>query len=153
MSIIKAIYKAEPIIRPTGNSTITAVSIKYNGQSYTGTAICHPDDKDFYSRKVGQRIALSRARIAAMKAELKREKNKYKITTDFCRIMTNDLTLVNESSMFKKRFFKLLNRTAGRIDSLEKGIIRERNSLKEYLKGLDKAINSVTRMRNKDKNN
>ena len=41
--------------------------IYYNGHAFDGTAICHDDDKDFESERVGLTIAESRANIKVLR--------------------------------------------------------------------------------------
>ena len=155
MSIVKTIYNLTPLDRSPCLNNETIMTLTYNGHVYVGIAKCHPDDMAFISRKVGRRIALSRARINLMKAELKKEKDKYKIISDFyMEIMTNaPEPLPNEFSVFETRYLKIYSNISNRLKILESAIKKEENSLRTYLKGLDKAIESVTKMRNKDKSN
>ena len=67
MSIVSAIYKAPVVGRVVmPDAGEVSVLIKYNGHLYQGVALLHPEDKDFFSEKVGYNIALSRARIEAL---------------------------------------------------------------------------------------
>lgn len=41
--------------------------IYYDGEIFTGKAVCHPDDKDIFSPRFGQEIAHKRATLKALK--------------------------------------------------------------------------------------
>lgn len=53
----------EPIYKFHEDTGIASCMLKINNKSYYGTAICHSDDRDFMSEKVGFTIAEARARI------------------------------------------------------------------------------------------
>lgn len=157
MSIVTAIYKA-PVIRSSFRNDIgeTSVVIKYNGKNYWGRAILHIEDKDFYSSKVGRHIAISRARINAMKAELKREEYNYKICDKFFyetfssgRVDPSDKIVYSDELAYA--LSTKIERMENRCKNLRTAIKREQNSLKLYIEGQEKAITSVKKMRAKDK--
>jgi len=59
--------------------TLTATCILYkdNGQIFTGTATCHPDDFDMCNEKTGYEIATRRATINSLKQYLNELKAGY----------------------------------------------------------------------------
>lgn len=63
------VYEA-PVVKEERNTEagITKVTILIEDEEFTGTAKLHPDDADFDSKRVGRKIALSRARIRALLA-------------------------------------------------------------------------------------
>lgn len=144
MSIVNAIYKA-PIVRKAycDIEGTTHIVIKYNGKYYGGWACTNDSDKEFFSKKVGKNIALSRARLKAMKAELKRCDTEYRERKIFADLRT-DLLKDHEMSL-------LINRSKWRCESLRLAIKREKNNLAKYIEGQDKAIQSVKKMREKVK--
>ena len=76
MSLIKQIYKAP--VNEKIEDFIT-VSITVNGKEFYGWAHCHPDDKEFCSRKVGTTIAHMRATITALKYQRNEAHYEYKV--------------------------------------------------------------------------
>lgn len=145
MNIVKAIYKA-PILQIESYFNTTSVSIKYNGRLYTGYAYLNEEeDFNFFSEKVGKNIALSRARTKAMKTELEREKNSYREVNNFFNLKPNLLRDEDHKS--------LLNRKKWRCESLRTAIKNEKHNLNKYLEGQDRAIKSIKKIRNKDKEN
>lgn len=140
MSIVKAIYNVKPEYSYSDNEYKTTAVIKYNGQTYIGSSSVHPDDKDFASIRVGKNIALSRARIKAMKSELKREQLEYDINNRFyCKIVS--------SNDFKP--IKILINAKFRCQDLRVAIKKEEHNLNKYLQGQAKAIESIRRFRSK----
>lgn len=142
MSIVKAIYAVKPRYFHSIDNYNTRAIIKYCGHNYMGRADVHPDDIDFTSTIVGRNIALSRARIAAMKAELKREKNEYDIKSKFF-IQAEPMA---ESEL---RTIKLIKRAQLRCKNLRTAIKWEEDNLNKYLQGQAKAIESVKKFRAK----
>ena len=76
MNIVKRIYTA-PIVKIINGDLGTALAIEYDGLSFMGYSQCHPQDNDFASARVGYNIALSRARISALKHEYNKAKERY----------------------------------------------------------------------------
>lgn len=156
MSIVSAIYKA-PVIRKSYRDDIgeTSVVIRYNGKNYRGKAILHIDDRDFYSSKVGRTIALSRARISAMKAELKREELNLKINKAFFydTIHSKDLSLdeLIGHDYVTELLLDTLNRMTTRCNNLRAAINLEKQYLATYIKGQEKAVKTVKRFRSQGK--
>lgn len=144
MSIVNAIYNA-PIIRKAycDIEGTTHIVIKYNGKYYGGWARTNDSDKEFFSKKVGRNIALSRARLNAMKAELKRCDIEYRERKIFTGLRT-DLSKDLEMKI-------LVDRSKWRCESLRDAIKREKNNLRKYIDGQDRAIQSVKKMRDKAK--
>lgn len=144
MSAVTAIYKA-PVIGKAILPDVGEVSviIQYNGRVYQGVALLHPEDKDFFSEKVGYNIALSRARIEALedilidiKTEEKIKEQMYYEATTF----SNHLPEYSDPNMV---FIKNLMRVKHRIEIIQEAIKNEKKILKNYLEGQDKALESV----------
>jgi len=67
MSAVTAIYNAPVVGKAVlPESGEVSIIIQYRGRLYQGVALLHPEDKDFFSEKVGCNIALARARIEAL---------------------------------------------------------------------------------------
>lgn len=150
MSAISAIYKAETIgkaVLPDAGEV--SVIIKYNNRLYQGVALLHPDDKDFFSERVGYNIAISRARIEALEDVLidVKEEAQYK------QQMLDEVTRFGEfkcqedmydpTGMFRQNVVRVLTR----IENLQEAIKKEKRILANYIKGQAKALESVKRYR------
>ena len=72
--------KQQPIVEVSHEIDLT---IKYNGRKYIGYAICHPDDEEFFSEKVGKNIAYMRACINAMFGERAKARKEYEFLKNF----------------------------------------------------------------------
>lgn len=143
MSIVNAIYNA-PVIRCSHfDDNFTSVVIKYNGQTYKGMSYVHPDDREYFSKKVGRNIALSRARTKAMKAELKRCNVEYRERKIFANLRTD----LNKDFEMQT----LIDRSKWRCEDLRAAIKREKHNLYKYIQGQERAVQSVKRLREKVK--
>lgn len=154
MSVVTAIYNApiaNKIIDVTHNTV--QVNINYNGKSYIGIARLHPNDKDFFSRKVGYNIALSRARLSAMKAELKAARIELNRRYDFYQEIIGYGKFSPAEVDPTGRVYYGITRLFQRTTQLKKAIKKEENSLRMYLQGQQKAIKSIKQFRAKDNNN
>ena len=155
MKLISAIYDA-PVYITNYNENYVGVAIFYDGHNWTGRAYLHPEDKDFYSPKVGRRIALSRARIKIMQYELKKMdeaiKQRELFYREVCGYGSKDYMEVDPTGSFRKN----ITRNKLRYEELLKKKEYEVRHLKNYLEGQRKAIATVKRMRaseQKDNNN
>lgn len=153
MSIIKTIYSLTPVDRSRCANREIVMTITYNGKVYSGIAYCHPDDKDFSSRKVGQRIALSRARLQLLKSERDKVNEEVHWKRRVYTEVTNHNFTTKDGTPKFPELARNYQKAYDRLDRLNCAIKREEKSLKKYLEGLDKAIDSVTRLRNKGKSN
>lgn len=151
MKIINAIYSAPYKVDFHGRDIY--VEIKYNNHLYIGSAHCHPEDLDFYSEKVGQTIALTRARIKILREEY------YKIS----KLLTSKYNFYNEVTGHGEKsyrevdptgaFCQNIKRTEFRQKVLQKSLTKEIKNLNNYLKGYVRVIESVKRQRNMDNSN
>lgn len=153
MKLISAIYNAP--VRIVGyDENYVSVTIFYDGHDWTGLAYLHPDDKDFYSPRVGRRIATVRARIKIMRYEI--EKMKKSITErelfyrEVCGYGSKDYMQVDPSDSFRQN----ITRHKKRCEMLEQALKTEEENLKKYLNGQKKAITIIKNMRkNKEMDN
>ena len=151
MGIIKAIYNTKPkyLINDEERSIVAIIS--YQNQSFSGVASCCKPDKDFYSHKVGKRIALARARIAALKWIKKEAIFSYQVKTqaykEACCFGEKKCNEVDPTGRFKKSIDKEIQR----IEKLKTAIKKEELFLREYIKDANYMINIVKAHREKDK--
>ena len=147
MSAIKAIYKAEKQFVVDDISSTIYAHIFYNGQWYQGEARLHPEDKNFFSEKVGKTIALSRARQRALK-EVLREATvianiKYQMYQEITAYGSKAPAEVDPTGAM------LLNtqRALLRVKTLKEQLLNEQANLSEYLQDQAKALRIVKKIR------
>lgn len=58
--------------------TVRAVG-EFSGKLYSGLATCRSEDKEFFSPRVGKRIAITRMRLAILKEAREKAYKEYKI--------------------------------------------------------------------------
>ncbi len=148
MSIVSSIYKAPikaVIVGPISGHT--AVKIQYNGKIYMGSSYCSANDKDFMSKKVGMRIAESRARSNILKNIHREEIRAWKIKRGFFKEYENRMDSKSRNLMKNN-----LIRQEAQIKKLRWAIHEENKKLDIYLKSQDDFIRRVRKMRDKDKN-
>lgn len=123
---------------------VTQVTIEYNNNLYSGAALLNPEDKGFYSRKVGYNIALSRARMQAIRKAIKKQERK---------ALDNFKDYYRTGKIHSKHIaFKAL----AIADDYRICLQDEKSVLKDYLYGQERAITSIKRYRdklNQDKDN
>lgn len=150
MSAVTAIYKAPVVgkgIMPDAGEV--SVIINYNGRLYQGVALLHPEDKDFFSEKVGYNIAISRARIEAMEDTLIDVKEEAKIKEQLLCEVTRfgeyqgAEDMYDPTHMFRQNIIKALDR----VDALKEAIKKEKKILHNYLEGQSRALDSIKRYR------
>lgn len=148
MSAITAIYNA-PVTSAEYDDErgYVQVIIKYNGQSYGGIARLHKEDKGLFSPRVGRRIAISRARLAALLDEYFRTTREYVIKNQMYREVTN---CGKHNTDPTGAFYQNLMSCRKRQSALQHAIKRERMNLRKYLEGQGKAFETIHRFRNKD---
>ena len=146
MSAIKAIYNA-PIV---GKAVLpdageVSIIIQYHGRIYQGVALLHPEDKDFFSEKVGCNIALSRARIEALQdtfldAQIEAQ-IKQQMLNEVLRfgLETGQDDKYDPTQMFRQN----VNHAINRKNNLKKALIKEKNRLINYIANHGKAIQSI----------
>ena len=153
MGIVSSIYDA-PIISKTveDNKHITVV-ILYNGEPFVGESWLHDEDSEFYSYKVGSNIALSRARINAMKYALKRTRYELIIKKDMYNQITGYGIKDDKEIDPTGAITKNIHKTENRVYTLNRALKKEKYTLRTYIKGQNRVIQCVRRFRNKDNNN
>lgn len=148
MKLIKSIYKA-PYKTNIYEDNFILIELPFQGVTYGGVAALHPDDKDFFSAKVGTTIALSRARTNCMREQVEKLQ---------AQLKERELFLKEVSGFGEKDidpdnlFWKNLQSYRRRIHILKVQIEKEEKNLREYLDGQTKAIASIKRVRNKGQN-
>lgn len=149
MSAIKAIYQAprEFQIIHTDDCSAVYATIFYNGQIYEGIAFLHPEDRDFFSEKVGKTIALSRARQNALIDAIYKAQNiaeiKYRFYQEVIAYGSKSSAEVDPTGAF------LMNasRASNRVRHLKATLKGEQDSLAAYLKDHKSALHTVKAMR------
>lgn len=131
------------------NNNLTVANLRYKGKNYVGCAFLHPDDVEFASKRVGKHIAAIRARISCLEDVLVTQKE----------ILAERERFFNEVKMHRELeevdpkgyFRRVLKQQRTRIIALSTALSKEKAGLKEYIKGQNNVIASVTRYRNKVK--
>ena len=154
MNLVKAIYKTPVIMKDYQEKEgITNVKICYQGQTFHGTALLNKKDEGVYSKKVGYNLALSKARIKALEYFYKQEKDKFNIRNQFYQevlgLGVKTPSEVDPSGAFNRN----LMHTKGRMTALKEALDKEKDTLKKYIEGQNKAIESVRHFRQKADNN
>lgn len=154
MKLVKAIYKAPVIVKEyCEEHGTTLVAIHYKGKGFYGTAILNKQDEGFYSKKVGYNIALSKARIQALKYFYKEEESKLNSRKQFYQEVlgfgAKTFAEVDPSGAFNRN----IKRIESRLSAIKSALDREEDMLNKYIIGQDKAIESVKRFRRKANDN
>lgn len=156
MKLLDAIYHAPTLVNVSEENNKVDVHILYRDKLWKGSAYLHPEDKDFFSAKVGKRIALSRARTKILKYEENRLKELCKqrelFYTEVRGYGSKNQAEVDPTGAFIRN----LDRCFIRYNAVKEAISKEENSLKNYLEDYKKAIGTVKKMResqNKVNNN
>ena len=112
--------------------------IYYNGHAFDGTAICHDDDKDFESERVGLTIAESRANIKVLRhirdCEIKPQ----------LKVLNHLLANMKTSKYYRPNSYeaKMLRSQIRAIEkeltTIKNGIADEQKFIKDYIEGKDK---------------
>lgn len=153
MNLIKAIYNA-PIITKDYDESIgtTKIEIRYENRTFRGWAALSPEDKEFYSKKVGYNIALSKARINALEYYCKQEEKKYKQRFVFLQEVLGygkkELAEIDPTNAFSRGVMHCKSR----VVALEAAAAKEKEVLKKYIEGQDKAIVSIKNYRKANNN-
>lgn len=150
MGLIHNIYTA-PIVHQVSCGPECLVVIKYNNRTYHGCAMTHPDDKEFFSEKVGYSIALSRARIQILKDEKERLRQEY---TDKMRLYNDVLgygTKKSEEIDPTGAFRKNIDKTLHRYFTITEALKEEQEGLKTYLEGQNTFIEKLRAYRKRTK--
>jgi hypothetical protein len=150
LSVIQAIYKAPVKIVSQGSDSMI-VAITYQNQDYWGWSSLHPDDKDFFSEKVGYNIAKSRARKKALKAEKIKIEKELRIKKQLYSEIINQKNPAEVDPTGAMRHN--IEHCEARLKALRSAISAEEVNFHNYLEGQAKAISSVKRMREKANNN
>jgi hypothetical protein len=112
--------------------------ITYNGYRFVGEAICHPDDKDFESERVGLTIAETRANIKVLQFIRKFEiKPQLKILNHLYANMKTS-THFTPDSYEAKMLRSQIHAIEKELAILNNDIIYEKKFIKDYTEGKDK---------------
>lgn len=131
----------------TGTSSCTVL---HEGKMYTGFAKLHPDDADKVSRFAGCEIAETRAEIKALKAELKKEREKCEEVRKFV-IACSQYTKWNKDDSSAKAVYRQLNRRIKRVNKLVDMINEKELKIMRLIGQRDAVIKAINR--HKAKNN
>ena len=122
-------------------------TIKYNDYVFTGHALCHPDDKDFESARVGLTIAESRANIEVLRhirnCELKPQ----------LKILNHLYSNIKTSKYYNSKSYEA-KMIRSQIQALEKELTTINNEIADEQKFVKDYINGKEKMYKKlrDKN-
>ncbi len=141
--MIKTIYDLEPTCKVYPNVGVCQVQITFRGKTYKGLAELSPEDKDFFSEKVGLNIALSRARINLLK-DLKNQakivaNTKYQMYQEAIEYGRKQPAEIDPTASFLKKVLK----AQAHYHSLQYALKREKKYLAKYLENQDKMVERV----------
>lgn len=149
--MVKAIYNIEPIYDVYPEAGICQTFITFQGKTYSGVAQLAPEDKDFFSEKVGLNIALSRTRIKILKDKLQEAKQIEKARTQMYREATGyglrETNAIDPMCVFMGEVIK----SRRRVYNLKAALKKEQTYLRKYLENQDKMVERVKRIRERDK--
>lgn len=148
MSVVSAIYKA-PITHEFHSKIRNGyhLYIKYDGKKFAGRAYLSPEDKDFYSSRIGRNIALSRARMNAMNYEIKKSRKEMEYRYDFYQEVTKYGKVSPAEVDPTGGFYRAIVRYTTRISALKEALKKEKSNLKAYLENQEKALSIVRNFR------
>ena len=112
--------------------------IEYNGYRFVGEAICHPDDLDFESERVGLTLAESRANIKVLRHMRDCEvKPQLKILNHLYSNMKTS-KYYNPNSYEAKMLRSQIRAIENELTTIKNGIADEQKFIKDYIEGKDK---------------
>jgi hypothetical protein len=112
-------------------------------------ALCHPDEKDFYSPLIGEHIAYTRAYIEYLKYVKDYEvKPELKALQDFYTQIDSSPKF-NENSYEMKALRKRIHRLENELATIKGEIAIEKVGLKAYIASKDAYHNKIRERRNK----
>ena len=112
--------------------------IKYNNQEFKGEAVCHPEDKDFESSRVGLTIAESRANIQVLRHIRENElKPQLKVLNHLYANMKTS-THHNPASYEVRMLRSQIRAVEKELAIINNEINDERQFIKDYIDGKDK---------------
>ena len=112
--------------------------IYYNGHSFDGTAICHDEDKDFESERVGLTIAEARANIKVLRHMRDCEvKPQLKILNHLLSNMKTSKSY-NPISYEAKMLRSQIRTIEKELATISNAIADEQKFIKDYVSGKDK---------------
>lgn len=129
--------KQQPIVEVSHN---IAIAIKYNGRKYYGSATCHPEDREFFSEKIGMNIAYLRACAEAMYAEREKAREKYESLKNFyANYRQNHAPSADLESA--------ITEAEKHFHYYQRKYRESKQELKEYLHNHEKVLESLRRQR------
>ena len=120
--------------------------ITYENQSFVGTALCHPDDEDMCSEKVGCEIALRRARIELLKYYRNKLKTEFQALRQVYHEMKQSKKF-NPESYEVKKLLSSMNRLQFDFEFSKETLDEERKELRAYLAQKDSFYNKLRKKR------
>lgn len=120
------------------NDGFAIYTIKYNNHVFTGRAVCHPEDRDFESARVGLTIAEARANIEVLRYIRECElKPQLKILNHlYANIKTSKY--YNPTSYETKMLRSQIRALKKELTILNNEIADEQKFIKDYISGKDK---------------
>ena len=112
--------------------------IKYNNQKFKGEAVCHPEDKDFESSRVGLTIAESRANIQVLRHIRENELKPQLKALNHLYANMKTSTYYNPASYEAKMVRSQIRAIEKELAIINNEINDERRFIKDYIDGKDK---------------
>lgn len=121
------------------------VKIKFNGRTFYGYSSCHPDDKNFYSEKVGTTIAHMRAMREAIRFERNKAHTEWKILNKAYKDATQNCDGLEVDPY--GTFYHSVKNAEKRYHRYQKYFNEISDELRNYLKDQSRAVASIKRQR------
>lgn len=125
------------------NNGIAVYKIKYKRKIFSGTAHCHPDDRDMESERVGLTVAESRANIKVLTYIKENElEPQLKILNHVYANMKSS-KYFNPKSYETKSLRRQIHILQNELNVINKNLVEEKKFLKDYVKGKEKIYKKI----------
>ena len=147
MSILSRIKSIKPEYYISDEFNYVTAMMEYNGLCYADTAYCHDEDAEFFSVRVGKRIATYKLRIRVLTRETAIAKKEWETKNNYYREVlgfgSKEPAEVDPTGAFKRN----LERAAARYHMLQNELNKQKQLLREYLEALQKSHAIVKKFR------
>ena len=122
---------------------VASCTIKYKNQWFSGTAVCHSDDKDFMSEHTGCFIAEVRANIKVLK--FRRDTEVIPALRAFEHVQANmdTSTKYSPKSYEAKMIHRQIKALKRQVEEFNEAIADEEAYLKKYINDKDKLYQRI----------
>ena len=124
---------------------LSEVWVKHNGITFSGVAMCHPDDE--WSEFFGCGLAETRAMIQAAKYELRKRREEYKICLNFVKAIEcyKDFDKFSISAL---KMYRQLNRKKKEVERAEARVILLKETIPTQIENREKYKTLIEKIKN-----